>query len=103
MHHLDERIVRFNEIDLNWHVNNAQYLVWIEDTVGTFLYKGRTLRNIDLNFVSSAAIGEKIRIQGTHAPSCPNRGTGDPGQQIVAISRHACGSQLVRAQLEWAI
>jgi hypothetical protein len=63
MHHLNERIVRFNEIDLNRHVNIAQNLVG---------------------------------IQGSHTPCCPNRGTSDTERQIVVISRHACGSQLVR-------
>lgn len=107
--HLDERRVRYNEIDVNGHVNNARYISWIEDTVGGFLSVGHHIKAIELHFLQGAKLDDQVEIQGTHAPFCPltpgitTGGSGLAQNQVMELRRilGPASTPLVRACVEW--
>jgi acyl-ACP thioesterase len=52
--------VRYNDIDLNLHVNNAKYIEWVEDCFPLEIYKDMRIETLQLNFIKEAKCGEKI-------------------------------------------
>jgi len=107
---LDERHVRFNEIDFNGHVNNSRYVSWIEDTIGRFLLDGHRIKAIELHFLQSAKLNDQVSIQGTHAPYCQLANSGlsalanSSHRQIIQLQRvvDQVSTSLVRACVDWA-
>lgn len=51
------RTVRFTELDMNGHMNNARYADWAEDEVGD-----RPIRSLQINFIAEARLGEEISL-----------------------------------------
>lgn len=58
---LDQRKVRYSDIDVNNHVNNARYLTWITDAYYNKERNGE-IKNIEIDFLSESKIGDNIRI-----------------------------------------
>lgn len=54
--------VRFDDIDLNRHVNNAVYPVWASESVDKEFRMKHTVREIELAFKKEAVYGEKIEV-----------------------------------------
>ena len=60
----EEKIVEaaYGQIDLNQHVNNAQYIGWIEDVFPFSVYRDRHLSLLQINFLAETRFGEKISL-----------------------------------------
>lgn len=58
-----KRQVYYTDIDLNMHMNNACYVQWIEDCFLLNKYKDMEIREIQVNFISGAKIGEQVEIR----------------------------------------
>lgn len=113
---LDSRKVRFSDLDFNGHVNNARYVSWIEDTLGSFLHAERELAAVELCFVSGARLDDAVEVLGTHAPWCrhgmpPVDMVGEPEIQYLCIrtppestlpAGMSPGTTLARARVAWA-
>lgn len=52
------RRVRFTDLDINGHMNNARYADWISD-----LYDGRPIKSLQVNYLSEALQGEDIALE----------------------------------------
>ena len=57
------RIVRYSDIDINGHVNNARYVEWVCDLLGEKYFSAHTARGLDINYVGEARMGEDIRLE----------------------------------------
>lgn len=53
--------VRFDDIDINKHVNNAVYALWASESVETAFRLEHTPRHIEIAFKKEGHLGEKIR------------------------------------------
>lgn len=62
-----ERNVYYNDIDVNNHVNNARYVEFIEDYFSTELLSGKTISNIQVNYLSEAKINDVLTIQSGYS------------------------------------
>lgn len=81
------------DIDVNSHVNNLNYVRWILSFMNADFCRGKLLRSLETNFMSSALYGEKL--------VCRCKQTGDNGC-VHSIIRAADGSDVFRARTEWA-
>lgn len=81
------------DIDLNSHVNNLNYVRWILSFMSASFCRGKLLRTLDTNFMSSAVYGEKLicRCKQIDETTC-----------IHSIVREADESDVFRARTEWA-
>ncbi|MCP4158260.1 MAG: hypothetical protein GY757_61745 [bacterium] len=55
--------VRYSDLDLYEHVNNAKYIQWILDGFPWELHRQYEIAALDINFLSEAKIGDEISIQ----------------------------------------
>ena len=60
---LEERLIRFSDIDANSHVNNSRYAAFVEDALPKE-WQERKVRDFKINFLKEATLGEKIAILG---------------------------------------
>ena len=81
------------DIDVNSHVNNLNYVRWILSFMNADFCRGKLLRSLDTNFMSSAVYGEKL--------VCRCKQTGD-NSCVHSIIRADDGSDVFRARTEWA-
>ena len=54
--------VRFDDIDLNKHINNAVYILWATEAVAPDFRLAHNPKRIDINFRKEGYMGEKIRV-----------------------------------------
>lgn len=80
------------DIDMNEHVNNLNYIRWILSFMDTQFCKGKLLKVLDTNFISSAKFGEKLicRCARIEENIC-----------IHSIIRAKDESEVFRARTEW--
>jgi len=50
--------VKYSDIDINNHVNNAKYLQWVIDSVDKNILIGKCLKEIEINFFLESFLGE---------------------------------------------
>ena len=58
-----DEIVRYDDIDLNNHVNNAVYPAWILDALPVEFLKQHVLKELKIQFKKSALLSDFIHIQ----------------------------------------
>ena len=62
--------VRFDDIDINKHVNNAVYVLWASEAVSPQFRLEHTPKHIEISFRKEGHMGEKIRVstqcEGSH-------------------------------------
>ena len=56
------RTVHYTDLDINMHMNNACYVQWIEDAFPLDHHKNMAIKDIQVNFISGATIGEEIDV-----------------------------------------
>ncbi len=89
-----ERQIHFSDLDMNEHVNNAQYVRWVMDCFEPSALRDRKIRSIQLNYLGQARYGDRVRIlMGT---------TGDPspGDYIEGVNAKS-GEKVFQALIEW--
>ena len=80
------------DIDMNSHVNNLNYLRWILSYMDPDFCKGKLLKTLDTNFVSSAMYGEELICRSSRSENIC----------IHSIIRAKDGSEVFKARSEWA-
>ena len=58
-----EFFIRFDDIDLNNHVNNAVYPLWASEAVGIDFRAAHTPAEIEVAFKKEGLYGEDIRVE----------------------------------------
>ncbi|UTY30533.1 acyl-[acyl-carrier-protein] thioesterase [Treponema putidum] len=80
------------DIDVNSHVNNLTYLRWILSYMSADFCKGKLLKTLDTNFLSSAMYGEDLICRSSRSENVC----------IHSIIRAKDGSEVFKARSEWA-
>ena len=83
--------VRFDDIDINNHVNNAVYPLWATESVGTNWREKHTPKRIELWFKKEALYGQTIRVLSKFA--------GDTS--IHSITDNEKENELARCNIDW--
>ncbi len=53
---------RYSQLDMNLHVNNARYLEWVINEVPMDLLLSRSLKTIEVNFLSEVKVDDELEI-----------------------------------------
>ena len=59
---MQERAVRFSDLDLNGHMNNCRYLDWAADLMPSQFHRDNELKEFTLGYLSEAREGDALRI-----------------------------------------
>ena len=93
---LTHRKVQFSDLDIVGHVNNVKYMEWCIDTLmadGSF---NKEIRELEINFMHEALLGDTISISGT-MPEASAIGN----SSIFIAKREGDDQEIIRAQLVW--
>lgn len=55
--------VRYNDLDVNKHANNGNYIIWAFETLGSEFLMNHKIKNMDLMFKKEAKYNEKLISQ----------------------------------------
>ena len=58
----EQRTVKYSDIDLNNHVNNAIYLDWLTDSLGIKIFEKHSIKSIAVNFQKETGYNDNITI-----------------------------------------
>lgn len=54
--------VKYSDIDVNKHVNNAKYIQWAFDAISEDLVNGVLVDEMIVNYISEASLGDEVQI-----------------------------------------
>jgi medium-chain acyl-[acyl-carrier-protein] hydrolase len=67
-----EKQIWLSDLDINRHVNNAQYAKWIDDCFSAEPFRNRTKKSLQINYLEETPLGDTITVMKTpqddHAP-----------------------------------
>ena len=84
--------VRYTDIDVNRHVNNARYLGWLMDSYSFEFHEQHSLRRLEINYLGEAQPGQSITISTMQV--CP-------GEILHLMNNAQTQAPLCRARLQW--
>ena len=58
-----DRPVRYTDLDVNGHMNNARYLDWLSDLLPSSFHKDHVIRDMTLGYVAEALEGDRLLQQ----------------------------------------
>jgi acyl-ACP thioesterase len=85
--------VRYRDVDVNRHVNNARYVEYLVASLPAPVLVGGELERLEVNFLGEAHLGDRVRAR------CA-AGEG-PGHYWHSLQREVDGQELVRARSRW--
>jgi acyl-ACP thioesterase len=59
---LQERSVRFTDLDINGHMNNCRYLDWAADLLSSDFHKTHTVKDFTIGYLSEAREGDSLSV-----------------------------------------
>ena len=59
---MQERIVRYTDLDINGHMNNCRYLDWVEDLLPSAFHAGHEIREFTLCYMSEVRENEPVAL-----------------------------------------
>jgi medium-chain acyl-[acyl-carrier-protein] hydrolase len=83
--------VRFSELDVNNHVNAANYLKWIMDSYPREVLENRQVESVEISFLAEATVDDEIAVHFERIDD----------QEINTIKRAGDQKDLCRAAIEW--
>ena len=94
--HAHERIfqVRYRDLDINQHVNNASYVEWMLEGMPAEVQNAMGLVELEINFLAESFLQDRIITRCS--PQDPNN-----GEFLHSLIREEEGQELVRARTVW--
>jgi medium-chain acyl-[acyl-carrier-protein] hydrolase len=86
--------VRYRDLDINQHVNNASYIEWLLECIPGMVENGRCLSELEVNFLGEALYGDRVLARCCHQDEEEMRFAHD-------VLRKADGRELIRARTSW--
>ncbi len=86
--------VRFRDLDINQHVNNASYVEWVLESIPVAFNKNAILSELEINFLAESFLHDHI-IAKCQSESMP------PRLFRHSLFREEDGQELVRARTVW--
>lgn len=83
--------VRFDDIDINKHVNNAVYPLWATESVGDAFREKHCPAELEIAFKKEGLFGEKVRVETEI----------QDGLSIHSIKASGDGRELAKAKIYW--
>lgn len=59
---VEERKVRYSDIDLNGHLNNTRYIEYIVDSLGDEFHKNKVIKHITINYDRELRSGDVVKL-----------------------------------------
>lgn len=91
---LTQRKVVFSDLDIMGHVNNVKYMEWCIDSATNEFNIDREIREIEINFMHEALLGNEILISG-HEES----GINTANDSFFVATKEGDGQEIFRARL----
>jgi medium-chain acyl-[acyl-carrier-protein] hydrolase len=89
--------VRYRDLDVNRHVNNAQYAEWVLEAFDLDFHRMHRLREIEVNYLLEALYGDTL---SAHCERAPGEQNGESAF-LHSLVRGADGLELCRARTVW--
>ena len=89
-----EREVLPSDLDVNHHVNNAEYVKWVMDCFEVGMQTSHGLRSVQLNYLEETLLGDHVRVGSAR------RSDHDQSYYVEGLSATK-GSTLFQAQVDW--
>jgi medium-chain acyl-[acyl-carrier-protein] hydrolase len=89
--------VRYRDLDVNGHVNNAQYVEWALEAFDLDFHRLHRLREIEVNYLVEALYGDTL---SAHCERTPGEREGESAY-LHSLVRGADGLELCRARTVW--
>ncbi len=86
--------VRYSDLDLNNHVNNAKYIEWILNTYSKEYHKHHIISSLTINYMAETHIDEEIiisRSSSEHDPLC----------DMVVAQKKENNADVFRSRIYW--
>lgn len=86
--------VKINDLDINLHTNNVNYIKWVTDTYDLNFVMNHRAFSAEINYLAEAIFGDEISIR-TSADEADGRYFNH------SVFRHADKKEICRVRLEW--
>jgi len=95
-----QRKVQFSDLDIVGHVNNVKYMEWCIDAIMTSDSMEREIRELEINFMHEALLGDTICLRGSDV-FVPD-GASSASEIYFIANREGDGQEIIRARLTWS-
>jgi acyl-ACP thioesterase len=89
-----ERPVVLSDIDINRHVNNAQYVKWIGDSFSEEQYRSHRVKSLQINYLEETLLGNTIALLKSPEDD-------QAGEYFLSGVNRAKGSTVFHARVAW--
>jgi acyl-ACP thioesterase len=87
-----EFLVRYSDIDVNGHVNNARYVGWLLDCYSLEFHQHHFVSQLEINYLGETRAGEKLASARVEVA---------PGQYVHSMRKGEGLGQVCRARFIW--
>ena len=88
------RLIRYSDLDVNRHVNNARYTEYLMDCYGEEHHRKQQIRSLTIAFVAEAKYGDEIAL-------CMARGANEGSLHALEVRNAGTNKPVVQALVEW--
>ena len=88
-----EFLVRYSDIDVNGHVNNARYVSWLLDSYPIEFHRQHSVSQLEINFLGETRTGDTLTFSRVEVV---------PSQYVHTIAKAGGPGQVCRARFSWA-
>jgi len=94
---ISERKAAYSDLDYNGHVNNVNYILWIQDAMEPSLLENAAQMRLDINYLSEILSGETVEMWS--APIAVDAGDSVYASAFAFEGRKSGGQPAFRAEL----
>jgi medium-chain acyl-[acyl-carrier-protein] hydrolase len=89
-----EKPIWLSDMDINRHVNNAQYAKWVTDCFSDSWFHHRRMKSIQINYLEETMLGDTVTL--FKAPNNPS-----VSEHFISGTSRVKGSAVVHARVVW--
>jgi medium-chain acyl-[acyl-carrier-protein] hydrolase len=94
--------VRYSDLDIQKHVNNAQYIEWCLDSFPPALHASHQPCLFSINFLAECAYGDVVSLHTGLVPEGPREaGPREEPAHLVSMRKEPEGKEICRARIVW--
>ncbi|XP_020269658.1 palmitoyl-acyl carrier protein thioesterase, chloroplastic-like isoform X2 [Asparagus officinalis] len=91
---------RWNDLDVNQHVNNVKYIGWLLESTPVSLLESHELASMSLEYRRECGRDDVLNSLTSVSTNCKN-GTPETKVECDHLLRLQCGAEIVRGHTEW--
>jgi acyl-ACP thioesterase len=84
--------VRYSDIDVNGHVNNARYVAWLLDSYPLEFHQNHSVSRLEINFLGETRAGDRLTSARAEVAS---------GQYFHSLVKAGVSGPVCRARISW--